>query len=52
MIQPEAKFLSSYEPMKPTSYVPPNYHGGTDIRYTFPSQKGEVRKKEGMVGLG
>ena len=45
------KCLSSHEPVKSTSCVPPNYHSETDVRCTFPSQKGDIRKKEGKVGL-
>ena len=45
-VHPEAKFLSSYEPVKPGEYFQ-----NTVVGQTLPFQKGEIGKKEGVTGL-
>ena len=46
----EAKFLPSCELWNHTSYAFPKFHGESGTRETFPFQKDETGKKEGVMG--
>ena len=47
-IHPEANCSPAVNLWTRTGYILPKYNGGT--RQTFPSQKGEIGKKEGVTG--
>ena len=50
MVHPEAKFLFSCEPVKQDKLCDSKTKRGTGIGETFPFQKEEIGKKEGVTG--
>ena len=49
MIHPEAKFLSSCEPVKSRIYLLPKHNGGTGRGQRVPFQEGETGQKKGVA---